>query len=415
MKYYTMPHIKQLILASLLINILTPTNSICAAAENWENDTKEASEIEQPAVARGLWRARPAVANIVPVGGEVPARASNQPSPKGYGGHGHGWRGHNGNKQPTSQHVAQANLALYHALSANNLPLARQALENDADPNMPPNSTLYFKAKHWLLYNKYMPKDPLKYPHFFTNFLPFVMIPATGISYAIPTLIYKLFSNNQASIPLRIAVSLSVLPLYILTVKAGLYYYNNRYETIKADCEQKHQHMMALGTPPLLYHDNPDAIKMLLDYKANVDIQNNRGKTALTHAAEKYYSYLSRNGFLAPSPRKKQLAKKIKILTLAGTHLNQSLNENAFNYTQETIEKAQRIREKITKQLQKPKALLQHEEWFNPPLPITLKQIIASYMLSYRDDNDEDINWLIKHLMRTDKHLAPLLTFSSHY
>lgn len=411
MKHSIMTLIKQLIFATLLINALTPTISTCAAAEN-----------------RKLAQ----------------------------------------NKQPTAQQLAQANIDLYNALHAGDLPLARQALQAGANPNMPPNSTLYFKTKHWLLYNKYMPEEPLKYPHFFTDILPVIAVSYLSL-FLITHRICKPFSDKLTNAMLRyIAPRLFHLSLLTLSLKAILDYHSNRYDRIKADCAQKHQHMMAFGTPPLIYHDNADAIKMLLDHKADVNIQNIHGKTALTLAAEEYHSLLRSNGILALAPRQNQLTKKMKLLALAGAHLNQLSPQNTSHDMNADIEMTQRIREKILTELQKPKALLQDNDWFTPSLPPALKKIIAGYMLpthhgngnstrnggenddsdsnrnrnadDYGDrngdsyagaragdideekahsrieclmQNDEDIPWLITYLIKNDELLAPLLTFSS--
>ena len=424
MKYSTMTLIKQLIFASLLISTLTPTSSICAAAEDWENDTKEFSEIEQPAVARGLWRARPAVANIVPVGGEMPARASNQPSPKGYGGHGHGWRGHSGNKQPIAQHVAQANMALCHALSAGDLFLARQALEDGANPDMAPDTRLLFKAKQTLLLNKYISDDdPLKY---ILNCTAASAVLLYG--FASPIIVGRIGNSLFTDItPRQLFFIFSALP-YATTLGYIGTLIDRSLDAIKAKLIQERQNCLTVGTPPLIYHDDSRIIKMLLDYQADVNMQNNHGNTALMDA-------ISKRIRTRDNAHANQLYQKIKILGLVGAPLNLSHYNNRPYPTNSCInifEKTQLIRQKITAQLNKLKTFLQHDEWLNPPLPITLKQIIACYLmpssndndedvrrlteqLTFNNEHDEDINWLIEHLMRSDEHLAPLLTFSSHY
>ena len=217
--------------------------------------------------------------------------------------------------------------------------------------------------------------------------------------YSVPLFAITSYNINE---PHLIIYKLGVL---VAAMTAGAVYHTYRtylhYTYNKPNYAEKRIQRQTLSLPPLNYSDNPRIIKLLIDHQADVNITDNNSNTALMSTIKKY-NYIT--DIRADRAFINTMLKKIRIISLAGAHLNYFNDDGESplmaadkpdQYVKEILLASRETRHLIIPTLNALQHLLQPGNLFEQIFPDrNIAYIIVGYSLPNNVSNqDENVHW----------------------
>lgn len=300
----------------------------------------------------------------------------------------------------------EAHLILWEALQENNVELASYALSQGADPNKPLRNSTCDRLTHWLLDDE---PDLLTLPPEYqeANIVTKKTF-YTGIKYTIPLLAFTSYDRYALHLmPYKLGATVAAFCLIGVhnTYRTYLHYKHTRPDYARKRIQRK-----TLSLPPLSYTDNIEIIKLLLDHQANVDITDNNDNTALTNTIKKYNT-LDKRAFGASQ---RTILQKIKILSLAGAHLNYFNDSGespaiiADQEIKDMLIEMQKARQLLIAPLDVLQQLLEPGSFLEQILPErNIAYIIIGYSLPINFRRiDEDAHWVAEFFIKNSPELT---------